>query len=167
MQRNIIRATACALLMLCGTASAKDYGDALRQCGNIDDDKKRLDCYDDVLFAMNAEARKLMYKQTEQSQLRQQYLEMSLTDLKVDARSLYGKKVQVTAGLQVLGSSALLKDDPHDRTPIWAMTDRLSREDRVYITTTCQKKLCKGNFYGSVVMGVPGPTLLLEAVEWQ
>jgi hypothetical protein len=95
------------------------------------------------------------------------YAPVQLDDLKVDLKQMVGKRVSTRALIQSMGEVQMLKSDPIDMTPIWAVTGDLPREDRKKLVSGCQMIECGGTFYGTVRNTPFGLGLHVERVEWR
>ncbi|UWU12801.1 hypothetical protein N2599_11500 [Rhizobium sullae] len=63
---------------------------------------------------------------------------MSLTDVKLDAKQMQGKKVEVSGVLITMGDMAMLGDSPFSTNRLFVDNKKLSREERKYILENCE-----------------------------
>ena len=145
-------------IVMSGHAFAEDVTSQFTKCAVTDNDKDRLACYDKIRDD-------LVKANTQTPKAKDGYQDLDLSDLKVDIKSLKGKKVSVAAYIQTVGTISMLKENGEDMTPIIASTDSLPREDRKKITSECAP-LCMGHFFGVVKTSVYGDTLSIQKVDW-
>jgi hypothetical protein len=153
---------ALLVLMLGLTANtiAADISDAFINCAVVKDDRTRLACYDKI----RDDAVKAAQAENKQNS---GYRPLKLVDLKVDVKTLIGKKVAVASQIQVIGEMAMLKSDELDMSPLFADFSKLSRDDRKKLASGCQVVLCQGIFYGVVRQLPLGVGVALEKVDWK
>jgi hypothetical protein len=160
ISKLIVMTNFFAAMCCCTSSHAADVADEFVKCAQTASDKARLACYDKIRDGIIA-----TYK-SKQSQGSDAYQGIDLVDLKVDLKSLKGKKVLTKAYVQVMGEMAMLKSDPMDMAPIFADASNLPREDRKKLANGCQVVLCGGSFSG-VVKSLPlGVGLVLDKVVW-
>ncbi|MBX5164822.1 MULTISPECIES: hypothetical protein [Rhizobium] len=66
------------------------------------------------------------------------YEAMSLTDVKLDAKQMQGKKVEVSGVLITMGDMAMLGDSAFSSNKLFVDNKKLSREERKYILENCE-----------------------------
>jgi hypothetical protein len=151
------------ILLLCLSSFnvvADDVTEQFSACAVTDNDKERLACYDklrDDIVAAN---------QPKQAKLKG-YTPIDLADLKVDIKSMVGKKVEVSALIQTMGDTSFLKSDALDMSPVFSLTDKLPRDDRKKLLNGCQAILCGGTFYGTIINSSFGASVSIEKVNWR
>lgn len=150
-------------LLACGFATAAvadDITSAFSKCAVTKDDRLRLACYDKI--------RDDVVKANSGTQAPSGgYLDIQLIDLKVDLKKLTGKKVSVSALVQVMGDMAFLKSDDLDMSPVGIDTENLPRDDRKKLASGCQMVLCKGQFFGTVKQLPLGLGVSVDRVAWK
>lgn len=146
--------------MLPLVAKADDITSEFTKCATTKNDKARLACYDGISanFFKESDAQTKRYDG---------YKLTDLADLKVDIATLNGKKIAVSSYIQTVGDTSMLKGDPMDMSPVFAVTSKLARDDRKKLLSACQSDLCRGTFYGVIKQGDLGPALFLDKVVWQ
>ncbi|MEJ7685658.1 MAG: hypothetical protein WKG52_00915 [Variovorax sp.] len=138
-----------------GFVHAEDVTETFAICARTKDNSARLACYDKL--------RDRFGKSTTPAASRAAgYQPMELLDLKADIKTLIGKKVAVTGGVQMMGDLAMLKATSTDMTPVWLNIERLSRDDRKKLLSGCVSLLCEGQFSGTIRAGAFGPELVAE-----
>jgi len=93
------------------------------------------------------------------------YKNIDFIDLKLDIRSLGGKKIKTQAIGEVFEDVLLLTQDMEDMNPLTADITNISRNERKYILTQCNTG-CKIIVYGTIgeVDGEKG--IIAEKVKW-
>lgn len=91
------------------------------------------------------------------------YQNLSWLDLRLDAASLMGKKIQTRARLSAFGGMVILSDPDKrfDGNGLMAEQEELSRDDRAFILQSCSSG-CVVNVQGQVVEVMMQPGLLLH-----
>ena len=95
------------------------------------------------------------------------YTPVQLDDLKVDIKTMVGKRIVTKGGAQSLATMNYLKDSPIDMNPVMMNIDSLPREDRKRLANGCQMVLCSGIFYGTIRKGDLGLELNVDKVTWK
>lgn len=137
---------------------AADISESFAKCAFTKEDRARLACFDKL--------RDEVFKQNNATAANS-YQTMSLTDLKVDIKRLVGKKATVSASIQSVGGMNFLKSDEMDMTPVLADADKLPRDDRKKLASSCQMLLCRGQFSGVIKQMPMGLGMSLDKVEWR
>jgi hypothetical protein len=163
MKHKKIRLTGVLLfvaLTACSTSHAEDVTNTFIKCATTKDDKARLACYDKIRDDIVSANR------PNQPSAKDTYQPIALTDLKVDIKTLKGKKITTSGYVQVMGEMAMLKSDPMDMAPIFIETDGLPRDDRKKLANGCQVVVCGVTFFG-VVKALPlGVGIVASKVVW-
>lgn len=72
------------------------------------------------------------------SQSSDDYTPVSVTDLRLDAESLGGKRVEISGVLQMMGDLAMLGEERFSMNKIFVETKNLPRNDRKFIIQNCE-----------------------------
>lgn len=65
------------------------------------------------------------------------YTPISLTDLRLDAKQMQGKKVEVTGVVTIMGEIAMIGDSLFSSNKLFVESKKLSRENRKYLLENC------------------------------
>jgi uncharacterized protein len=90
---------------------------------------------------------------------------VSISDLKEHLDKYYGKKIAVTAFLQMYNNTALLKNGGLDSTPLLANIDSLSAADKKILISVGEDST-EGIFYGAIGDTPQGTRFVIKKVEW-
>lgn len=128
----------------------------LLPCRAHDDVVERLRCYDQTASARASNGASADAAQSA-------YATTSITDLRLDADALAGKRITVTGALQQVGELVLLKQALFDANAIFIDVKRVPREERRRILELCARG-CTATVSGKVERVMMQPGLLAEHV---